>query len=68
MYETTEYTHHIQAMYISSVQLTLRIALRHFGTQASVLYVESVLYSAVRVISFPICTVITVMMLFDIEA
>ena len=36
----------------------------HFGAQASVLYIESVLYSSVRVISSPICAVITVIMLF----
>ena len=37
----------------------------HFGTQASVLYSESVLYSGVRVISSPIHVVI---MLFDFKA
>ena len=36
----------------------------HFGTQASVLYLESVLYSGGGVISSPICVVITVIMLF----
>ena len=40
----------------------------HFGTQASVLYSESVLYSGVRVISSPIHVVITVIMLYDIKA
>ena len=40
----------------------------HFGTQASVLYSESVLYSGVRVISSPIHVVITVIMLFDVKA
>ena len=39
-----------------------------FGTQASVLYSESVPYSGVRVISSPIYVVITVIMLFDIKA
>ena len=33
----------------------------HFGTQDSVLYLESVLYSGVRVISSPIHVVITVL-------
>ena len=41
---------------------------RQFGTQASVLYSESVPYSGVRVISSPIHVVITVIMLFDIKA
>ena len=41
---------------------------RHFGTQASVLCSESVLYSGVRIIPSPICVVITVIMLFDTEA
>ena len=40
----------------------------HFGTQASVLYSESVPYSGVRVISSPIHVVIRVLMLFDIKA
>ena len=37
------------------------------GTQASVLYSESVLYSGVRVISSPTHVVILVLMLFDIK-
>ena len=40
----------------------------YFGTQASVVYSESVLYSGVRVISSPIHVVITVIMSFDIKA
>ena len=40
----------------------------HFGTQASVLYSESVLYSVVKVISSSIHVVNTVTMLFDIKA
>ena len=39
----------------------------HLGTQAFVLYSDSVLYLDVRVISSPICVAITVM-LFDIKA
>ena len=39
----------------------------HFGAQASVLYLESVLYLGGAVISSPICVVITVIMLFDIK-
>ena len=38
------------------------------GTQAFVLYSDSVLYLGVRVISSPICVAITVIMLFDIKA
>ena len=41
----------------------------HFGIQAFVLYLKIVpTYSSVRIISSPICVVITVLMLFDIEA
>ena len=39
----------------------------HFGTQASVLYSESILYSSIMVISSSIRVVITIA-LFDIEA
>ena len=39
---------------------------RHFGTQASVLYLESALYSGFRIISYLICAVITVAMLLSL--
>ena len=39
----------------------------HFGAQAFVLYLESVLYSGGGFISSPIGVVITVVMLFDIK-